>query len=217
MIAAGRISVDGITVRERGLSYDPQAVHICLDGKPIAAEVKKVFLFHKPRGVLCSMSDSRGRKTIADFTQGMGVRLFPVGRLDYDVSGLLLLTNDGGWANKMLHPRYEVERRYWAIVHRQLSKETIAGLLQGIELEDGPGRAKAAKNLNPSRRIERLFGAEAEGYCVEISVAEGRKHFVKKLLAAAGHPVLRLARVAFGEFTLGPLPVGALKEVRRKG
>jgi pseudouridine synthase len=146
------------------------------------------------------------------------VRVFPVGRLDRDVSGLLLLTNDGDLAQRLTHPSYRVPRIYVAMVHGTPGQKALAALKRGIELDDGLAKASEAKLLPESNRTQALFGELPPGFSlIELVVREGRHHFVKRLLSAAGHPVKLLSRTQFGPYRLGTLTEGEIRETTLPG
>ena len=199
MIGEGRVEVDGEIVRRYGARVDPQRQIIRVDGRRIPAREDLVHLaLNKPAGVLTTMSDSRGRPTIADFLGGHGERLFHVGRLDYDTEGLMLLMNDGELAHRLAHPSYGVLKTYLADVAGPLPRDLGRQLVTGIELADGVASA------DRFRVVERA-GSRA---LVEITLHEGRKHIVRRLLAAVGHPVSRLVRTQVGPVKLGNLKPG---------
>lgn len=208
LIEAKRVRVNGIVVSKLGTVVDPNAT-ILVDGKKISAEAKHYYLFHKPTSVITTVKDPQKRRCVGDYIKELPVRVFPVGRLDFDVSGLLLLTNDGPFGDKLLHPRYGVERRYFA---------RVTGELASRELKYRPeaeGRKKiVVRQLRPTKLLGELLGAirKGEDY-VEVVVQEGEKHFVKKILKECGHPVIRLIRVQFGPYKLGNLRPGEIREV----
>jgi 23S rRNA pseudouridine2605 synthase len=207
LIGAGRVEVDGEVVRRFGARVDPQHQIIRVDGKRIPAREDLVYLaLNKPAGVLTSMSDSRGRPTMADLIGDIAERLFHVGRLDYDTEGLMLLMNDGELAHRLAHPRYGVAKTYLAEVAGPVPKDLGRQLITGIELDDG------AASADKFRVVERL-GSKA---LVEITLHEGRKHIVKRMLAAAGHPVSRLVRTQVGPVSLGSLRPGATRRLSTK-
>jgi len=196
MIGAGRVEVDGETVRRFGARVDPEHQIIRVDGKRIPSRQDLVYLaFNKPPGVLTAMSDPRGRPTITDFLGDRAERLFHVGRLDYDTEGLMLLTNDGELAHRLAHPRYGVLKTYLAEVQGPVPKDLGRKLMTGIELDDGVATADRLRVL------------------VEITLHEGRKRIVRRILAEAGHPVLRLVRTDVGPIRLGGLRPGAVREL----
>ena len=204
MIGAGRVEVDGEIVRRFGARVDPQTQVIRVDGRRIPAREDLVYLaLNKPTGVLTSMSDPRGRPTIADYLGDRGERLFHVGRLDYDTEGLMLLTNDGELAHRLAHPSYGVLKTYLADVAGPLTRDLGRRLMTGIELDDGLATA------DRFRVVERA-GQRA---LVEITLHEGRKHIVRRMLAEAGHPVSRLVRIQVGPVALGPLKPGTTRRL----
>jgi len=207
LIGAGRVEVDGQTVRRYGARVDPENQIIRVDGKRIPARQDIVYLaFNKPPKVLTAMSDDRGRRTIADFLGDRAERLFHVGRLDYDTEGLMLLTNDGELAHRLAHPRYEVAKTYLADVPGPVSRDLGRRLATGVELEDGVAIA------DRFRVIERA-GSRA---LVEITLHEGRKHIVRRMLAEVGHPVSRLVRTTVGPVKLGGLHPGETRDLTTK-
>ena len=202
LIGAGRVEVDGETVRRYGARVDPEHQVIRVDGMRIPARQDLVYLaLNKPAGVLTTMSDDRGRPTIADFLGDQAERLYHVGRLDYDTEGLMLLMNDGELAHRLTHPSYGVLKTYLADVPGPVSRDTTRRLLSGIELEDGVASA------DKFRVVERA-GPRA---LVEITLHEGRKHIVRRMLAEAGHPVSRLVRTHVGPVALGSLRPGTTR------
>jgi len=204
MIADGRVEVDGEVVRRFGARVDPQRQVIRVDGRRIPAREDLVYLaLNKPAGVLTTMSDPRGRPTIADFLTDRAERLFHVGRLDYDTEGLMLLTNDGELAHRLAHPRYGVLKTYLADVAGPLPRDLGRQLMTGVELSDGVASA------DRFRVVERA-GNRA---LVEISLHEGRKHIVRRMLAETGHPVSRLVRTHVGPVALGSLRPGTTRRL----
>ena len=207
LIGEGRVEVDGEIVRRFGARVDPQRQVIRVDGRRIPASEDLVYVaLNKPAGVLTSMSDSRGRKTMADLLGDTAERLFHVGRLDYDTEGLMLLTNDGELAHRLAHPRFGVPKTYLAEVPGPVPKDLGRRLISGIELDDGVASADKF-------RVMEQVGARA---LVEITLHEGRKHIVKRMLAAAGHPVSRLVRTQVGPISLGPLRPGTTRQLSTK-
>ena len=202
LIGAGRVEVDGEVVRRFGARVDPQRQIIRVDGRRIPARSDLVYLaLNKPAGVLTAMSDSRGRTTMADLLGSGSERLFHVGRLDYDTEGLMLLTNDGELAHRLTHPRFGVPKTYLAEVTGPVSRGLSHQLLTGVELDDG------AASADKFRVVEQVAGRAL----VEITLHEGRKHIVRRMLAAVGHPVTRLVRTQVGPVALGSLPPGATR------
>ena len=196
LIGAGRVEVDGEIVRRFGARVDPNNQIIRLDGRRIPASENLVYLaLNKPPGVVSTMSDDRGRRTIADFLGDRTERLFHVGRLDYETEGLILLMNDGELAHRLAHPRYGVLKTYLAEVAGPLPRDLGRRLTTGVELADG------------IVIVDRFRVVEQAGARVlaEITLHEGRKHIVRRLLAEVGHPVSRLVRTQVGPVSLGAL------------
>ena len=193
MILEGRVQVDGVTVRELGGKYDPAQVEIKVDGKAIrTAEAHVYYLLNKPKGYVSTASDERGRRTVLDLLSEVKERIYPIGRLDMNTEGLLLLTNDGELMNGLLHPRYEVQKTYVARIAKGLAEEELRALQEGVRLEDGmtaPARA-------------RVLDEEPGRTRVEITIHEGRNRQVRRMFQAVGHEVLALKRTAFAGLTL---------------
>lgn len=199
LITVGRVTVNGRVVRELGTRIDPAHDHVKVDGHHLKPAPPETFvMLNKPEGYVSSMSDPEGRPTITDLLPGVGPRVFPVGRLDFDSEGLMLLTNHGELAQALLHPRYHVPKTYRIKVKGVLSDEEIRSLEHGVVLEDGP----------TGKAVVRKGGKAEKNSWLEITIFEGRKHQVKRMLEAVGHPVLRLIRVRFGPLALGDLPAG---------
>jgi 23S rRNA pseudouridine2605 synthase len=204
MIAQGRVAVDGETVRVQGMRVDPRAAVIHVDGLRIVLDDKLVYLaFNKPRGVLSAMSDDRGRPTIADYVPPRNERVFHIGRLDQDSEGLLLLTNDGELAHRLSHPSYGVLKTYLAEVPGPIRHGVKKQLMTGIELEDGLAK------VDKFRVVDNLPGR----ILVEVTIHEGRKHIVRRLLEEVGHPVSRLVRTSMGPVQLGSTKAGAVRKL----
>jgi 23S rRNA pseudouridine2605 synthase len=199
LVRAGRVTVDGEPVTDPARDVGDRDV-VAVDGRRLAgAEERVVYALHKPAGVVSTARDTHGRPTVVDLVDDPR-RLYPVGRLDADASGLILLTNDGELANRLTHPRFEVPRTYRVTVARApISEHALAALRDGVELEDG--RTAPA-------RVRRL-GADR----LELTLHEGRNRQVKRMCAAVGHPVLGLERVRFGPLRLGDLPPGAQRRL----
>ena len=204
MIGAGRVEVDGEVVRRFGARVDPKTQVIRVDGKRIPASEDLVYLaLNKPAGVLSTMSDDRGRRTIADLVADHGERLFHVGRLDYETEGLILLTNDGELAHRLAHPRYGVLKTYLAEVRGPVPKDLGRRLTSGVELDDG---------IVTADRF-RVVDQAGQRVLVEITLHEGRKHVVRRMLAQTGHPVIRLVRTQVGPVSLGSLRPGSSRRL----
>lgn len=204
MIAEGRVSVDGQVVTELGTRVDPRSAIIHVDGQrvPTAPDVR-VLALNKPRGVVTTMSDERGRPCIGDLLTGIPERVFHVGRLDADTEGLLLLTNDGELANRLAHPRHEIAKTYRATVRGSMGKHALRALTEGIELDDGPIRCDSA------RVIQRL----PDRTMVEVVLHSGRNRIVRRMFDALDHPVIDLVRTRVGPIRLGQQPPGAVREL----
>src|SRR2546430_3478485 len=199
ILAAGRIAVNGDVRREPGAQADPDIDRITLDGRPLqGAEARAYVLLHKPRGYVTSRADPQGRPVVIDLLPGDGPRVFPVGRLDYDAEGLLLLTNDGLLANRLLHPRYEIPRVYEVEVERHVEPRDLERWRRGVLLPDGPALPSAVRILKHGKASTWL----------SVTFREGRYREVKRYCKALGHPVTRLRRVQFGPLRLGALPSG---------
>ena len=204
LIGAGRVEVDGQTVRRFGARVDPDHQVIRVDGKRIPAKPGLIYLaFNKPPKVLTAMSDDRGRKTVTDFLGERSERLFHIGRLDYDTEGLMLLTNDGELAHRLAHPSFEVAKTYLAEVSGPAPKDLGRRLQAGVELDDGVATADRFRVVDRS----------GDRALVEITLHEGRKHIVRRMLAATGHPVTRLVRTDVGPIRLGNLKPGASRDL----
>ncbi|MGW9346860.1 pseudouridine synthase, partial [Nocardiopsis flavescens] len=202
MIAAGRVSVDGETVRRFGARVDPEKSEIRVDGMRVVTSPDKLyFALNKPRGVVSTMWDPEGRPTLADYTGQTEERIFHVGRLDTETEGLILLTNDGELSNRLTHPRYKVVKTYIAKVPGPVPHSVVKQLRGGVELEDGPVEVD-------SFRVVDNDGPKA---LVEIRLHEGRKHIVRRLMEAVGHPVADLARTQVGPIDLNALKLGTMR------
>jgi pseudouridine synthase len=206
-IRQGRVRVDGRVVRELGLKIAPSRHRIEVDGRPVQSFEKKVYLlFNKPRGVLSTLLDPQGRPTVKDFLSQAGIRerVFPVGRLDWDAEGLMLLTNDGVLAQSLQHPRFQVPKTYRVKVQGVPQPGSLQRLNQGIRLPSGK-RHRAD--------WEMIKTGEDRSWLM-ITIREGEKHQVKDMLAAIGHPVTALKRIALGPLTLGRLAPGEIRPLR---
>jgi pseudouridine synthase len=203
LIAAGRVKLNG-RVATLGDKVDPSADEVELDGVRVNLDPNvRYYALHKPAGVVTTMRDPQGRRTVVELLPVDGPRVFPVGRLDRDTEGLLLLTNDGELANRLTHPRYGVEKEYLAEVAGRPSPRHVTAVLRGVELEDGPARAARA----------RIVDARADRGQLRLVMTEGRKREVRRLLAAVGLPVTRLVRLRVGPVTLGSLTPGSFREL----
>ncbi|GAB3273736.1 pseudouridine synthase [Microbacterium lacusdiani] len=206
LIVEGRVRVNGQVVTELGSRIDPEHDLVDVDGTAIQLDTSKRYvMLNKPTGVVSSMKDDRGRPDLRRFTKDWPERLYNVGRLDADTSGLLVLTNDGELAHVLAHPSFGVTKVYIAKVDGRVSPQTIATLTRGIELEDGPIHADKA----------RLLDASAGSSLVELTLHSGRNRIVRRMMAAVGHPVTELVRRQFGPLHLGTLPVGRARELTK--
>ncbi len=197
-IAQGRVKVDGKAITQPGFKVDPEQAIITVDGKPLKEEKKIYILLHKPRGYVTTMSDPQGRPIVTDLLPEIQERLFPVGRLDLDSEGALLLTNDGALANQVIHLRFEVNKTYEATVRDLPKKSDLQRLEQGIVLD--------GKKTWPARL--RVLKKKKDVTVIEIIIHEGKKRQVRKMFQAIGHPVIRLKRTAYGRLRLENLPEG---------
>ncbi|HEY0757099.1 MAG TPA: pseudouridine synthase [Ktedonobacteraceae bacterium] len=206
LIASGRVEVNGAVIREQGSKIDPARDIVRVDGEVIRLREQQIYiLLHKPMGHLSTVSDPDGRPTVLDLLPSSlrEQRIYPVGRLDNDTSGLLLLTNDGDFALHLTHPRYALEKYYEALVEGQPSGGAVAGLRQGVMItEDNGRRYKTAPARVSSIRHEGNYSL------MTLIIHEGRKRQVRRMLATVGLPVLSLKRVGIGTLTLGDLPSG---------
>jgi 23S rRNA pseudouridine2605 synthase len=203
LIAAGRVSVDGALVTDPAHDVGDD-VRVALDGRPLdGPEQRVLYALHKPVGVVSTARDTHGRKTVLDLVPARGLRLYPVGRLDADSSGLILLTNDGELANRLTHPRFEVPKTYRAkLAGPSIADRTLRALRAGVQLEDGitaPARARRAGE-----------------HTIELTIHEGRNRQVRRMCKAVGHPVVELTRIAFGPLQLGELAPGAHRRLSDK-
>ena len=199
MIASGRVCVNGCTVTEMGVQVDEERDRVTVDGEPIRLEEEKHYLaYYKPVSEVTTVSDPEGRATVMDKFRDYPVRLYPVGRLDYDSEGLLLLTNDGDMMNSLLHPSHEVNKTYLARVSSRLEDENIRRLRQGVTLD---GRLTSPAQV-------RVVRYETFDTVVLVTIHEGRYRQVRRMFEAVGHQVVSLRRVGFGPIQLGDLPRG---------
>jgi 23S rRNA pseudouridine2605 synthase len=197
-IAAGRVTVDGKVVTRPGLKVDPEQTEITVDGKQVLQEEKIYILLNKPPGYVTTMSDPQGRPIVTDLLPGIKYRVFPVGRLDLDSEGALILTNDGALGNKVLHPSFEVNKTYEATVKGGPNTAELQRLARGIMLD-------GLKTWPAKLRVLHRKKGETT---IEVIIHEGKKRQVRKMFQAIGHPVLRLKRTAYGGLKLGALGRG---------
>jgi 23S rRNA pseudouridine2605 synthase len=197
LIAEGRLQVNG-EVASLGLKIDPEVDTVLFDGNLVGLDAKVYVVLNKPRGVITTATDTHDRKTVLDCLEGVEARVYPVGRLDMDVSGMLLLTNDGELANRLSHPRYEVDKVYSAWVKGLVMPDVVKQLEEGVELEDGltaPAKVTIVKNQSNSTLIH-------------LVIHEGKKHIVKRMCKTVGHPISSLRRVSMGNLSVSNLQPG---------
>jgi len=206
MIVAGRVSVNGTVVTELGRRVDPTVDLVAVDGTAVQLDTSRRYvMLNKPVGVVSSMRDEQGRPDLSRFTADYPERLFNVGRLDAETSGLLILTNDGELAHVLAHPSFGVTKTYIARVRGVVTPQTIGRLTKGVELEDGPIAADKAK----------LLQTRSDDSLVEVTLHSGRNRIVRRMLAEVGHPVVELVRRQFGPLHLGTLKVGQLRDLTK--
>jgi 23S rRNA pseudouridine2605 synthase len=194
LITAGRVRINGSVVTELGVRVQPGRDRVQVDGRRVLPAQSEWYALHKPRGYLSTRSDPEGRPTLYELVPPALQKLFYVGRLDYDSEGMVLLTNDGDTAHRLLHPRYGVEREYEVELESDIESDALDRLRRGVELEDGPARAESARRRSGNR--------------IALTLREGRKREVRRMLAEVGHTVTRLRRVRYGPIRLGTLRVG---------
>ncbi len=206
LLLEGRVAVNGVVVREPGTLADLDVDDVRLDGRRVGApQPRQYLLLNKPAGYVTSRHDPEGRAVVTDLVPSRA-RLYPVGRLDVDVEGALLLTDDGALTHRLLHPRYGLPRVYEADVKGVVAPEALARWRAGVRLDDGPAVPLQVSLLRTGPHDSR----------VRLTFTEGRKHEVKRYCEFLGHPVIRLRRVAFGPIALGDLPIGAHRSLTRK-
>ncbi|MDG2049992.1 MAG: pseudouridine synthase [Myxococcota bacterium] len=205
LIRAGRVSVNGETA-EIGVSVDPAVDVVRVDGEKIRAEKPRYWVLHKPKGVLTTLADPHGRRTVRDLIPGSAGRVHPVGRLDFDSSGLVLLTNDGVLTQKLLHPSRESEKEYRVTFKGEMTDRDLKRLRQGVHLDDGPSKPIRVEGLR--------FDTDRELSSCQLTLTEGRKRQIRRMLLRVGHPVKKLVRIRMGPIRLGRLGVGLARALR---
>jgi 23S rRNA pseudouridine2605 synthase len=203
LIAAGRVTVDGQAVRELGTKVDPEGQRVTVDGQPVKLERPVYWVVNKPRGYLCTNEDPAGRPRAIDLVPHVEQRVYTVGRLDEDSEGLLLLTNDGDLAHRLMHPRFGVEKTYLVQVAGHPSREDVRQLLHGVWLSDGHVRARRVK----------VMKSQGDSTWVQVVLSEGKNREIRRMLARLNHRVLRLRRVAIGPVLLDQLPRGKARKL----
>jgi 23S rRNA pseudouridine2605 synthase len=207
LIREGRVQVNGRVVTEMGFIVNPESDSVDVDNHPVVqARTKEYFLLHKPTGYVTTLKDPYGRPTVRELIRDAGVRAYPVGRLDMDTSGLLLLTNDGELAHRLSHPSYGVEKEYLARVRDLPTSQTLEQLARGVVLDDGvtaPARVRLVRGGRPTS-------------LVTLIIMEGRNRQVRRMLEAVGHPVVSLKRVRFGKLSLEGLAEGEWRRLNSR-
>ena len=207
MIAAGMVKVNGKIVTEPGTKVDPLEDRIEVGGERLSAAGRKVYLaLYKPRGYVTTMHDEKGRKAVTDLVRSVKERIYPVGRLDYDSEGLLLLTNDGDFTFLLTHPKHRVPKTYRVRVSGVPTKSALDGMTAGMELDDGPAAPAEV----------RLLGEREGNALLEITIHEGRNRQIRRMCEKIGCPVLRLVREQFGEVKLQDMRPGQFRHLSRK-
>jgi 23S rRNA pseudouridine2605 synthase len=204
LIESGVVRINGKVVKELGRSVDTETDRIEVMGNVLEPELKRYIMLYKPKLYITALGEGQDKKrTIEELIQGIPERVFPVGRLDYDAEGLIILTNDGELANKILHPSYELPKVYRARVRGVPGAETYTRMKAGTELDDGPAKPDWIK----------IIKNDGESTTVEISFHEGRNHLVKRFFAKFGHPVMQLTRMSVGPIRLGSLERGRWRDL----
>ncbi len=207
LIVAGKVSVNGKVVKTLGAKADPEKDEIRVEGKLIPTSVQRVYiLLNKPAGYVTTLKDPEGRPVVTDLLHDVRERVYPVGRLDYDSEGLLLLTNDGDFAERIQHPRYEIPRTYLVKIQGRLTRKEIQALQTGIELEDGPFAAREAQEQKSTERSQWL----------QVTIAEGRNRVIRRAMEALGHRVQRLIRLSLGNLELGQMQPGEYRHLNKR-
>ena len=207
LIRQGRVKVDGATVSEMGMKADPDRQRITVNGKPLQSSEKKItLLLNKPKGYVTTMSDPQGRPIVSSLIKDVDQRLFPVGRLDLDTEGALLMTNDGELAQKLLHPKFEINKTYQVTIRGHIDPKKIQALEQGIDLD---GRQTWPARITVQEKSDKTT-------TLHIVIHEGRKRQVRRMFEAIGHPVIHLKRLAYGNLRLGTLALGKYRLLDKK-
>jgi 23S rRNA pseudouridine2605 synthase len=207
LIESGKVSVDGSVVREKGFRADPEESDIRVEGRALAGDEKKYyFLFNKPENVISTAIDTHGREKVTDFFSDVDARLYPVGRLDKDTTGLLILTNDGDLAHKLTHPRFEVEKEYSALIDDKISPEGIKRIQTGVKVE---GKMTTPCEVEYVKKT-------SEGYLYRIRIHEGMKRQIRRMFFEVGGKVLRLKRLKFAGLSLRGVHEGQRRDLTDK-
>ena len=204
IILEGRVTVDGKIISELGAKADPNLNKICVDGKILTFDAEKIYLLlNKPKNFLSTVKDDRGRRTVLDLVKEISAKIYPVGRLDFDSEGLILLTNDGELTNALLHPKFKIEKTYRAKISGELTEEKIKKLRAGVELEDG---------LTAPAEVS-VISLEKNSATVEITIHEGKNRQVRRMFAAVGCEVKKLTRIKFAGLTLQGVERGKFRRL----
>ncbi|MGZ3580197.1 MAG: pseudouridine synthase [Syntrophales bacterium] len=207
MIVEGRVTVNDAVVRQLGARADISADEIRVDGKLILPEESKVYLLlHKPRGYVTTLHDPERRAVVTDLLSGIPERIFPVGRLDYDSEGLLLLTNDGDFSQRVQHPRFKISKTYMVKIDGNLTKKEVRALSEGVRLPDGNFKPENLQIKRTNRKSSWLA----------LNIAEGRNRLIRRGLESLGHPVIRLIRTAIADISLGKMKAGTFRYLTKK-
>ncbi len=207
LIESGKVEVDGNLVKEKGLKLDPDKHKITVNGRRLPKKERKLyFLFYKPKNVISTASDTHDRKTVIDFFEKINARLYPIGRLDRNTTGILIITNDGDLTNKLAHPRYEIEKEYEAIVEGKMSTREIKEAESGIEIE---GKFTAPCKISMLEKSDKST-------TLKIKLHEGKKRQIRVMFESVGHKVVELKRVKYAGLTLGRLKAGHWRELTKE-
>lgn len=206
LILAGKVYVNGKQVTELGVKVDNNA-EIRIDNEYLQKEDKEYYVLNKPRGVISSVSDERGRKTVVDLI-ATNARIYPIGRLDYDTTGIILLTNDGAFANKLMHPSFKIEKTYLAKLNKIFTLDDFYKLKKGIEIDN--------REVKINRLKIKSKDIEKNTSLVEISIFEGRNHIIKRIFLKLGYDVVKLKRLSYGFLSLGKLKSGEYRKLSKE-
>ena len=205
LIREGKIEVNNVVITELGTKVDPLHDQVRVNRRIVKPPPRGIILLNKPRGVVSTLSDPEGRPTVADYLTKHFVSYYPVGRLDWDSTGLIILTNDGEMAERLMHPRYGFERTYQVRVERIVSERTLQKIESGVRLDDGMARGKV-----------KFMSRDEDSCWLEITVTEGRNRIIRRLMDRLEHPVMKLKRVSYGPFHLGKLQTGNIRKLTEK-
>lgn len=206
LILAGKVYVNGKQVTELGVKVDNNA-EIRIDNEYLQKEDKEYYVLNKPRGVISSASDERGRKTVVDLI-ATNARIYPIGRLDYDTTGIILLTNDGAFANKLMHPSFKIEKTYLVKLNKIFTLDDFYKLKKGIEIDN--------REVKINRLKIKSKDIEKNTSLVEISIFEGRNHIIKRIFLKLGYDVVKLKRLSYGFLSLGKLKSGEYRKLSKE-